>query len=113
MGKKCPSRGGNQRDRDEERDNNRMGGSSAENQNNEQEGGDDDDDDVPSSDPQCEMTDWSDEGCTCENGQKREHRKFKNTKYERVCRIRYSNVKIEREVTCGTSDCPATTRKVI
>lgn len=117
MGKKCPNRGGNaNRDRDDNRDsiresiNNQR--SSAEVQNNDL----DDEDEVPSSDTTCEMTEWSDEGCTCENGQKREHRTFKNARNLKACKRRYPNVKFERHVNCGNTDCPAgrdeTTRRV-
>lgn len=121
VGKNCPSRGGNvNRDRDDNREsvresinNQRGGGGSAEVQNNDL----DDEDEVPSSDTTCEMTEWSDEGCTCENGQKREHRTFKNARNLKACKRRYQNVKFERVVNCGNTDCPVggrddTTRRV-
>lgn len=62
------------------------------------------------------MTEWSDEGCTCENGQKKEHRTFKNARNLKACKRRYPNVKFERHVNCGNTDCPSgrdeTTRRV-
>ena len=61
------------------------------------------------------MTEWSDEGCTCENGRKKEHRTFKNAKNLKACRKRYPNAKLERVVNCGNTDCTGRnegTRKV-
>lgn len=87
----------------------RGGAGSDENTNDNNKNNDDDDDDdeegVPNTDRNCELTEWSDEGCTCENGQKREHRLFKKEKYKKGCLKKYPNVKFEKYVNCGMSDC--------
>lgn len=123
-GNNCPSNnrgssnrgggGGSDRDREPNRedDNNNQRGSD-ENTNDDNTKNDDDNNrnEVPPDDTNCQLSEWSDEGCTCENGQKREHREFRAVARNlKGCKRKYQYVELERFVPCVVTDCAESAR---
>lgn len=77
------------------------------------EGEGDGDEDIED-DPECELSEWNQDDCSCEDGQgdKFMRREFKKNRNKKSCMRKYQNVKLKKP--CEESDCHdgSTTMKV-
>ena len=68
---------------------------------------DGEEEEVDKKDKECQVTDWKEEDCSCQSGQpkKQSNRKFKNSRNQKRCMVKYPKLLLEKFDDCPATDC--------